>query len=257
MRLGLGTIVLLSPVAALAADVSAVDRTEFLTAVAAQFASGHYVDSGVPSIMGQFFHTGDADQFIAVVDGWLEGVVIDPDYLDATQGAGTVAFTQPSGWTGFSQSMVQSLEQRYNGYVILRSFDPNIPFDVATVTHEAIHAYAQATGLTALDSDDDGVPEFLSAALITNLMPKLHDIDMAHFEPMFVAAWECEYDTVEYQRSAWLTAIAEQRYRYANFSSHNMKFVDSMLSHWGGRLDWDAYEHFVETIGKDDDKSDC
>lgn len=239
------------------AEVRQVDKSVFLTAVEAHMLSGNYPALEQPTLMGNFFHTGDAGRFIATVDGWLAGVVVDPGYLLATQGAGVAGFTQPAGWTGFSQSLVQSLENRYNGHIILARFDLDNPQDVVTATHEAIHAYAQATGKTALDSDDDGGPEFLSGKFITDLLPDLKAMEARHFEQAFKAAWDCRYDEVARIKSEWLTEIAEKRYIHANYSAHSRAVARDLLASWGGRIDWDGYEAFVETLGDDDTRDDC
>jgi hypothetical protein len=151
------------------AEPREVDKNLFLTAVAAHLSS---VDTD-KSIFGNFFNTGDVDLFVNTVDGWLEGVVVDPDYLNVTLGEeGTDALTQPKGWSGWSRSLVQDTEQRYNGYIILQSFDPNDVGDVTTATHEAIHAFALASE-TGIDNDDAGAPEFLSNQFVRELQPKL------------------------------------------------------------------------------------
>lgn len=237
-------------------EARTVDTNLFLTVVEAQLASGDYRGGEQPSIVGNFFHTGDRARFIATVESWLAGVVVDPGYLRATNGAGVPGFTQPSGWTGFSQSLVQSLEQRYNGYIILARFDPNNAQDVATATHEAIHAFALAVG-SGLDRDEDGAPEFLSNQFIYELLPRLRGIELSNFAEIFKLAWDCKYDDVARQKNVWLTQIAEQEYRYANFSSHNLRITRQLVGLWGGSIDWDGYIAFVEKLGEDDTKDDC
>ncbi len=238
------------------AEPRAVDQTVFLTVVEAHLASGDLRGGDTPTLVGNFIHTGDRTRFISAVDNWLKGVVVDPDYLAATQGAGVPAFTQPSGWTGFSQSLIQSLEQRYNGYIILARFDLNNPTDVVTATHEAIHAYALATG-SGLDADADGGPEYLSNQFIGQLLPKLQEIEFKHFKIAFSAAWNCEYDVVEREVELWLTAIAEQRYIYSNFAAHNMRNTRALLATWGGELDWDGYTDYVSRLTENDTRDDC
>lgn len=216
-----------------------IDKDTFLTQVEAHLARGDLREN---TLVGNFFHTGDRAVFIATVRGWLAGVVVDPGYLQATQGKDVPGFTQPAGWTGFAQSLVQSLENKYNGHIVLSQYDPAVEQDAVTAVHEAMHAYAFAKGLS-IDNDDYGGPEFLSNQFILHLIPRLAEVEKEYFSKLLPLAFECKYDDVARYQESWATEVQQMEYGYVNHAFHDRAIAKQLLEHWGGKLDWQGYIH--------------
>lgn len=200
-------------------------------------------------ISGQFFSIGDIPYFLNTVDGYLNGVHVDPDYLrrlapsSATQWVQSffVNLDPDQGYTqgkGADAGKHPSELSRYDGTVILVDLES---LDNATAFHEAIHVFAFARRLGDLDRDDYGGPEYISKGFI-DLLGRLRMLDR-RIEDLADRAYNGQDINADGKRLVNAILLTEKNYR-SDATPQMQKLLKSM----GGYVDFIGYRLAVGRI---------
>ena len=212
-----------------------VDKREFIKVVRSRMmlAQGD-------GLWSQYFNLGDTDSFLNTVEGWVNGIAIDPAYLVLVE-AGGGGYTQFKGWSGYARVPFRAEESRYIGYIILHGLEAGNQQQATTAYHEAIHAYSFAVNAGKLHLDEYSGPEFISNQFISEIIAKLRKEEIK-LDAIFKKIAQCKDAQIEL--NSWLTNMNTQEDIYIrhHFKGSNIR---ELLKLMGGRMDWAAYEKAI------------
>lgn len=200
-------------------------------------------------LSGQFFSIGNIPYFLKTVDGYLNGVHVDPDYLSRLASSNTTEwlksfFVNLDPDQGYTQGRGADAHKHpselpgYDGTVILVDLDS---LDNATAFHEAIHAFAFARRLGDLDRDEYGGPEYISKGFI-DLLGRLRMIDR-RIETLAEKAYRGQDIDAEGKRLVNAILLTERNYR-----SDATPEMQALLKRMGGFADFYGYRLAVGRI---------
>lgn len=194
---------------------------------------------------GQYFAIADIPGFIATVDGYLNGVHVDPEYLSAIAAdnpyqvvKNKLANLDPAqGYTqgkGADANKHPSERDAYDGSIILVNLNR---LEDGTAMHEAIHAFAFAKKLGDLDLDAHGGPEYLSNNFL-DVLGNLRKIDTS-LDQVDAAAKQGKY----IQRPAG-NVYKKLQMLHKRFKGESTQ-TKTLLRRMGGKADFKGYKEAV------------
>jgi len=209
-----------------------------------------------------YFDFGDVERFAGLVAKGLGGAVVDPGYLDGSGHAGALAIYQNVNWLTLVGTRY---EAKYNGFIVLRGFNPRVGSHAEDTTqlHEAIHALA--FGIDRLDLDVDGrgadAPEYISnsffseqhsllrleqkalrevLAIQKQLLAALEGIDMDKDEARASRVIRQHVERIYFAAKAYLKGVERLHMKATVLADHSWRNVHDLMAIWGGKADWDG-----------------